>query len=148
VHILKATKSDLSDLVKMGRAFFYEAQWDKVGIKWDDESAFTALEGMLEDEDTIIFIAKENKAIGMIGGLIYPVWYNLKMKMAQEFFWYVTPEKRKGVGIKLLSALEQEVKSRGIVPFTMLSVEGMPELQQLYSRLGYAPSERTFIKRL
>lgn len=132
----------------MGNAFFYEAQWDKVGIQWNDESALTALSGMINDDNTIIFIAKEDEAIGMIGGVIYPVWYNLKMNMAQEFFWYVKPEKRKGVGIKLLQALESEVKSRGVEPFSMLSVEGMPELDGLYSRLGYAPSEKTFIKRL
>lgn len=146
--ISKATHLDLPDLVNMGRDFFYEAKWDEQGIEWDDKASEKTLSMMLEDENNIIFIAKTEVAIGMICGVIYPVWYNHNVNMAQEFFWYVKPEKRRGVGLKLLEALEKEVKARGVKTFAMLSVESMPKLDDLYVKCGYAPSEKTFIKRL
>jgi ribosomal protein S18 acetylase RimI-like enzyme len=148
MEIRKATHEDLEDLVRMGRAFFYEAKWDNQGIEWNDEAARLTLADMLEKEDNIIYMAHTEIAIGMIAGVIYPVWYNHNIKMAQEFFWYVIPEKRRGVGLKLLKALEEEIKARGIKTFAMLSVETMPSLDSLYIREGYAPSEKTFIKRL
>ena len=42
--------------------------------------------------------------------------------LTQEFFWYVRPEKRPSAGMKLLEALENEIKSRGIKTFAILSV--------------------------
>ncbi len=69
--------------------------------------------------------------------------------MAQEWFWYITPEKRNfnGLGVRLLLRLEAEIKKRGIDIINMQSQESLPALDSLYARLGYRPAEKTFIKR-
>lgn len=150
MEILKATTQDLPDIVKMGRKFFYEAKWQEV-YKWDNEEATIALSSLIGNPDVIMLIAKDTKTIGMVAGMIYPLWYNPKIKTAQELYLYVTPERRhslSGVGHRLKTYLEEEVRIRGVNTMVMGSVEAMPNLDKYYARCGYAPSEKTYIKRL
>lgn len=147
-HILKATSEDLKDLVTMGRAFFYEAEWDKL-YEWDNLAAASALEDLINNESAIVYMAKENDmSIGMAAAVLYPIWYNPDILVAQEFFMYVQPDKRKGCGHKLKAKLEEEAIRMGARTMAMGSVEALPSLDTYYARSGYSPSEKTFIKRL
>lgn len=146
--IEKATLSDLNDLVTMGRDFFYEAEWDKL-YEWNDSSAAIALTNLINNPDGIVYLAKkENQSIGMASALLYPIWYNTDIITAQEFFFYVMPEYRKGTGHLLKTEIENEAQLRGARTMVFGSVEGMPSLNNYYARTGYIPSEHTFIKRL
>jgi GNAT superfamily N-acetyltransferase len=148
MEITQATLEDLDSIVKMGGAFFAEAAWE-APLVWDDKQAEEPLKDLIENEDAIMLIArKESEIIGMVGGLVYPVWYNPSILMGQEFFWYVKPEHRCGVGARLLTELEKEAKEKGAVIFEMMSMESMPSLDGFYNRFGYKSSEKTFIKRL
>lgn len=147
-EIIKATLEDLSDLVNMGRAFFYEAKWDKF-YQWDDFSASSALTKLITNPNAIVLIArKDGAAIGMASALLYPLWYNDKILTGQEFFLYVEPERRKGIGHILKSQLEDEIKARGALTSIMGSVESMPALGEYYAKTGYELTERTYMKRL
>lgn len=147
-QIIKATIQDLKDLVHMGRDFFYEAQWGEL-YKWDDISAVSALEDLINNPLAIVYMAKEDGiSIGMAAAVLYPLWYNTKVLVAQEFFLYVLPEKRTGIGHKLKLKLEEDAIKLGAVTMAMGSVEALPSLDTYYARSGYAPSEKTFIKRL
>ncbi len=146
--IFKATLSDLDDLVEMGRVFFYEAGWNTL-YEWNDSSAALALTNLINNEDGIVYIAKKDGvSVGMASALLYPIWYNNEIIVAQEFFLYVEPEHRNGIGHKLKSQIEEEACNRGARTMAFGSVEGMPSLNNYYARTGYAPSEHTFIKRL
>lgn len=130
----------------MGRAFFYEAEWDKL-YQWDDLSAAVALEDLINNPNAIVYIVKDKDPIGMGAAVLYPLWYNTTIMTAQEFFMYIQPEKR-GMGTKLKKKLEETAKEMGAVTMVMGSVEALPPLDIYYARSGYAPSEKTFIKRL
>ena len=56
----------------------------------------------------------------MVGGMVFPVWYNPSIVMGQEFFWYVRPEARQGVGIKLLMELRQSLQSKKNVMYVFV----------------------------
>lgn len=146
IVIEKATIKDMPQIAKMGKAFFKEAGWEDVA-EWDDEAAFDALLKTIENHT--VFVAKKgDETIGMISAILTPLWFNPKYVNAQEFFWYVKPEERGGVGLKLYYALEDEVRKLGAQSLTMLSVKAMPSLDNLYKKLGYRPAENTFMKRL
>lgn len=146
-EIIKATIDDLPDLVTMGRAFFHEAQWHKL-YEWSNESASIALTDLIKNPQAIVYLAKqESIAIGMAAAVLYPLWYNTDIKVAQEFFLYVKPEKR-GIGTKLKNKLEEVAIEMGAITMAMGSVESLPSLDTYYARSGYFPSEKTFIKRL
>ena len=147
-EIIKATINDLADLVNMGRAFFYEAQWHEL-YQWDDISASLVLTDLIENEAAFVYMAKqEGRSVGMASAVLYPLWYNTNILTAQEFFMYVQPDKRKGIGNKLKAKLEEEARKFGARTMAMGSVEALPALDTYYARSGYAPSEKTFIKRL
>lgn len=147
--ILKATIIDLSDLVSMGRAFFNEAQWQSIYGHWDDIEASESLTNLLNDENSIIFVAKEgHETIGMIGAYIFPFWLNKTTSMLSEFFWYVKPEHRSLVGVQLKDALDEEAIKRGVQVSSMGSLEVMPSLDKFYERNGYRLCEKTYLKRL
>lgn len=148
MEILQAQHKDLDALVEMGGDFFVEAGWQEP-LKWDPERARESLTGLLEDEQAVILVAKnQEQYVGMVGALVYPVWYNTSILTGQEFFWYVKPESRGNVGIKLLLELEKIAAQKGAVMFEMMSMQSMPSLDAVYSRFGYKPSEKTFMKRL
>jgi len=146
--IRKALEKDLTTLTEMGRIFFMEAAWGDV-CEWDDLAAYESLFNMIEADNSIILVAEQGeKIIGMVGAVLFPLWFNPAVKMGQEFFMYVKPEYRGGVGMKLMEALESAAKDEGVHGFAMLSVENLPSLDKFYLRQGYRPSEKTFIKRL
>lgn len=146
-EIVKATIDDLKDLVTMGRAFFHEAQWQGL-YEWDDLSAATVLEDLINNELALVYMAKQDGvSIGMASAVLYPLWYNTNILTAQEFFMYIQPDKR-GAGTKLKNTLEQAAREKGARTMAMGSVEALPSLDTYYARSGYAPSEKTFIKRL
>ncbi len=132
----------------MGAAFYNEAGWPEVYGEWSDVEASVALTDFLNDENSIAFMAKENeKSIGMIGGYLHPFWLKKSQTMITEFYWYVMPEQRKGVGSLLKNALDDEAISRGIKVSAMSSIEKLPSLDNLYERQGYKLYEKTFMKR-
>ncbi len=146
--VRKATEKDLTEITQMGRIFFMEAAWGDV-CEWDDLAAYESLYNMVVGDNCIIMVAEQdNKIIGMVGAVLFPLWFNPAIKMGQEFFLYVKLEHRGGVGIKLMQALEDEAKENGVQGFAMLAVENLPSLDKFYSKWGYRPSEKTYIKRL
>lgn len=143
-----ATSDDLSCITEMGHAFFKEAGWADVA-EWEDVIASQALSNLLDNENFIFLIARQDgDVMGMAGGLIFPMWFNPKVLMSQEFFWYVKPHARTGIGLKLYNALEERFKERGVDVFSMIAVSKLPSLEKFYIRKGFRQSEQTYIKRL
>jgi GNAT superfamily N-acetyltransferase len=86
----------------------------------------------------------------MAGADIGPSVCNRAVLIAREAFWYVRPDHRKGVGKKLLIALECAVKNHGAMFFDMVAEVGKRDLPlaRVYEAGGFSPAERIFRKRL
>lgn len=102
-------------------------------------------------ERGVLLVAERNgRLVGMASAALSPHPFNRDVLIAQELFWYVLPAHRVGCGAALLDALEAAVRDEGAALFVMVCVEGQREraLTRAYRRRGFAPVERTFIKRV
>lgn len=148
--IRDATEVDVATVACLGRRFYDEAAWADVA-EWDDHSISQTLSGLVANADGILLVLERKGVIcGMAGGLVYPLYFNHSHRTGQELFWWLSPEQRDGAGSALLDALEGAARARGAQSWAMIALDMLrPEaIGAVYSRRGYRPSERSFIKRL
>lgn len=145
--IRPAVPTDVFSLMDMGAAFFVEAGWDK-HAQFDPES-FAMTCGALIEGGILLVAEKDDGLAGMAGAALAPAYWNRKVLTSQELFWYCKPAHRKGVGRRLMAALEDAVQSCGVTLFSMSAEEGLRghTLGQLYARRGYFPVEKLYWKR-
>lgn len=147
--IRRAAPTDIHRIMEMGRAFFHEAGWHK-HAEFDAES-FAYSCGLLMDNG-VFLVADEGKAgvVGMVAAGIAPAYWNRQVLTGQEIFWYVRPEHRTGNGGLLMAALEDAMRSLGVVLCSMSAEEGLRSsaLHRIYRKRGYWPAEKLFWKRL
>jgi GNAT superfamily N-acetyltransferase len=83
----------------------------------------------------------------MAGAWIYGFFFNKNHRTGHELFWWVEPEQR-GHGLKLLKALEEWARDRGAQSFQMGGMRALKNLDNIYKRVGYEPSESIYRKKL
>jgi GNAT superfamily N-acetyltransferase len=140
--IRKAVLSDLPDLVEMGRRFHQASGYADIA-EFDALSFATTLQNA--PDAVFLVVEKEGSLAGMAGALVYPFYFNLKHRTAQEVFWWVSPEHR-GIGSQLFDALVAEVKDMGAQSLSMIALENAKWVGGFYEKRGFRPSERSFIK--
>lgn len=134
----------------MGEKFFHAAGWNDVA-SWDHASIIETLRGMLANPQAILLVIEHTGILrGMLGGLVYPHYFNAKQLAGQEVFLWVDPEYRFGLGSQLMQRAEQAARDLGAVSWSMISLaEIRPEATaRLYQRRGYRAAESVFIKAL
>lgn len=146
--VRKAEPRDIPRLLDMGRAFFAEAGWAEKAQFC--EVSFTTTLGRLAEAGILLVFEKDGKPVGMAGALYSPAYWNEKVLIGQELFWYCEKPHRKGAGTELLRHLESAAKARNVKFFGMVAEHGLRHeaLAQVYKRAGYALAEHTFCKAL
>lgn len=137
--IREATHDDIPAIMEMGKRFA-DAAGVTAKVGWDDESVRTLLGALIDNEDGVLLVCES----GMIGGVVYAHPFNNARRVFQEFFW--RSEGREG--LRLLEAAEDAARARGADRSIMLGMDSLPRLDRLYSRKGYAPTERSYIKEI
>lgn len=97
----------------------------------------------------VICIKEDGK--GVILGLIYPLYYNPSVLIAQELGWWVEPEYRNTtLGVRLLKKFEKEAISKGATKVMMIYLEAQnPDtIKNIYHKMNYRAVEHTMIKDL
>jgi ribosomal protein S18 acetylase RimI-like enzyme len=140
--IRRATVADLPGLVELGRKF-HEASGYADIAEFDALSFATTLQNA--PDAVFLVVEKAGHLVGMAGALVYPFYFNLKHRTAQEVFWWVNPEHR-GIGSQLFDALVAEVKAMGAQSLSMIALENATWVGGFYEKRGFRPSERSFIK--
>lgn len=99
-------------------------------------------------QDMVLFLLKDGKPVGVIGGFIVNGLTNSKLAV-QEVIWYVDKEHR-AHGKKLMVEFEKLARSKGASSIIMcLMCNSMQErLDKYYKRLGYKPFEVQYMKEL
>jgi hypothetical protein len=131
-----ASEEDLPECLVMGEKFTTAA-----GFPFDPQSSTDTLLNLMNSQDGILLMGNG----GMVGGLVYPAYFDKSYRMAQELFWWAeTP----GLGVRLLTALEQWARSVSAHSLTMLAMADMRSnaVARLYRRSGFKPLENTFVK--
>lgn len=134
----------------MGREFFAASGLADMAA-WDDasfEKVATAL--MSEEVAGSLLVVDAGWLVGMAGSVIFPLFCNQSVMMAQEVFWFVNPEHRNGIGATLLRELEADASRKGASLFISAQIAGQRDeaFARVYARRGYRPSENTFIRKL
>lgn len=145
---LHATKADLKNCVPCAKAFhnIYDP-----GVEFCESSFLDYWSSML-DSGTGFMILVEHKDGDVIGGAggVVTNFQTSSVKNAIEMFWWVDPEFRGEVGLKLYNEFIAESKRRGAKRLLMAYMaNSMPDkLEKFYASKGFTPFEHHVIKNL
>jgi GNAT superfamily N-acetyltransferase len=147
--IREAAASDIPEIARLGERFHAQAGWDEIAYSRDDCAA--SLAAFMESGAFLCLVAEhDGQIVGMVSGVVSPVYFNRGHQSGEELFWWVSDEAPQMTGIRLLDALENHARDLGCETFQMKSLArlGGDRMTRLYERRGYRASEQTFIKRL
>lgn len=149
-HIRPATLDDAPEIARLGEMFHAQAGWSDI-FPYSAADCEASLRVFMGSDSFICLVATDGADIvGMVSGIIAPVYFNHAHISGEELFWWVDPDSaNQGIGIKLLVELENEAKARGCQSFQMKSIDLLngDRMGQLYKRRGYRASEHSYIKR-
>ena len=143
--IRRACAADIDRMIELGQRFHDYAGVHE--IPYDPASFRLTLERGLEDSDQCYFVAEVDSAVlAMAGAVAYPPYFNHAAKTGQELFWWSECAE----GMRLHDALASWAAEQGCKSFAMIALadERSARMARLYKRMGYRPTEQSFIKRL
>lgn len=145
VTIREATLEDVPQLVTMGHQFLTQTAYQ--GRIADNPDAMAAMAiRLIEQSDGLLLIAEQDgDAVGMIGFLCFAHHLSGE-RIAAEVFWWVSPDVRGSLGIRLLKRAEQWAKAQGVSTIQMVAPTERVGL--IYQKLGYEPVERAYQRTL
>lgn len=146
MEVRQAGHDDIVHFIGMAREFAVLAD-----EPFDRESVTQHVEFMIDDDNTVAFIAFDgDQAVGICGGIVFPTFWDTSKLTATETWWFVRDQARgSGAGRKLKDALESWAKDAGAWRLSMMLIEDVaPGVEKLYERSGFRPRERTFVKEL
>jgi len=147
--IRPATPDDALEMARLGVLFHEQADCSEIPYIVEDAAA--AVIQFMQLPNFMCFVAEEDGVIvGMIAGVLSPVYFNHSHVSGEELFWWVSKDAPPLVGLKLLAAIEDKARELGCSTWQMKSLERLngDRMEQLYTRRGYRASERLFIKEL
>ena len=133
--IRAATHDDIPHLIGLGDAFRKAAGHSEPHVR---EDFAQTLAGLI---DTGIILVSEK---GMIGGLVFPCYFNFSKAWAQELFWW--SEGRDGLA--LLRAFEERAIEAGVTKIVMSRWEKLrpKAVDRVLRAQGYSPIETSYEK--
>lgn len=131
---------DIPALVEMGRKFHAVSGYGDVPY---DENTMVDLFITLVHSGGIFVVG--DKPVGMIGGVVFPVFFNRGSLMAQELFWW---SESPGAGKALLDTFEAWAKSLGAERIVMMALDALESdrVGDILKRRGYVPAESNYMK--
>lgn len=143
--IRDATPADLSACLEMGRRFHGVSGLDKFAA-FDELSFMASLSRLLDRRGLLVM---GNPPFAMAGVFAAPSFFNARVIMAGEVFWWCEPEHR-GHALSMLEAIERRAKSLGAEVLHMSCLEALrPDaMGRLYRGAGYVPVDHLYYKGL
>lgn len=144
--VREATLKDLKDIMVLGKEFAEEAPNQ---YEWEEAKVHQVLHNLIEDPNGCILVLEvDNKIVGAILFSVNQMLFTSEL-IAAELAWFVNKEYRgKASSTKLIKEYERMCKEVGITKVLMSDITGLQELNTLYTKLGYAKVETTYIKEL
>ena len=142
--IREAELADVPRLVEMGVSFMHESQYAS-HLSVDEASQGKLARMLIEAPHGMVFVSEQDGNLTGMIGVIATHHPHSGDKVMSELFWYVRPGAR-GHGVRLLRTAEDWARRNGIRK--SITVAPNEDVEHLYTRLGYLPLERQFIKDL
>jgi GNAT superfamily N-acetyltransferase len=147
--VRSATKNDLKQYVKLAETFHAASPMHGV-IDFDPKGYAEFYTLALQNESMGIWLAEiENKVVGIVGAIAYPLYFNPNALVVQELWWWLDPAFR-GEGNKMFKQIELWAKERNASALFMIALEDdrAAKMEKVYQRAGFKPIERTFMKKV
>lgn len=147
MNVRLATIDDFPDILEMSREFYAHTSYQS--IPFDDASCYLLFKSSVEQD--MSFVSEKGEVTGFITGLHFPYPMNQLVQVSSEIAWWVKPAYRgTSAGIKLVKALEEAARSAGSKMLTMMCLESInpDSVQAVYEKMGFAQSERAFVRTL
>ena len=121
------------------------------GMEIDIEEHLDDLQNMI-DSDTADLLVLGDPPVGYMGLTTFKNPLGTEL-FANEHYWYIIPEKRRGMGtIRLMRAAQEWVISKGCTHILMTASKLASDLHdnvcKLYEKTGFEHFETTYIKRI
>jgi GNAT superfamily N-acetyltransferase len=144
IHVRRAEQDDAGWILSQLRAFaaFYGSKRSLFG---PDEHVQQVLSNLIDSH--LVLIAEQDGPIGVIGGVFQGHPFNPEIKCCTELFFWVSQDSRGSrAGSALLKAFDA-MASASADWITLSLIEGRsPISDRSYTRMGYRPSERSYLK--
>lgn len=148
--IRRATEADIVPLSVMGTRFVRYASYGRHMLTPKEEIAIGLRQ--LFAAGAVAWVAeREEVIIGVLIGMLAPVWFSPSSKVATELAWWVEEGHRNGpAGVRLLRMFEgwAQANDARFIAMSDLVVEGETPAGHLLERLGYGLVERTHLRRI
>ena len=148
MNIRLATIEDAAVLTAMGRDFLQYSEYRNLQVT--DEEIQAGIGGVIANE--MSFVAEiDGQIVGFILGIIGPMWFVQRVRIAVELAWWVDPAHRNTTaGVRLLKAFENHATNMGVQYIAMsdLVVQGDTPVAKLLGRMGYIVTERMHTKEI
>lgn len=147
--VRKATEADLDQYVLLAKEFHLASPMDGV-VAFDPIGYADFFKASLNNDTVGLWLAEsDGKLVGISGAIAYPLYFNPTALVVQELWWWLTPESRgTGAGAEMFKTIEQWAKDKKATALFMIALEDSraKKMENLYTRAGFRPMERTFIK--
>ena len=148
MQIVRATKANVSDIVKLSHALFQEdaGQQDKtVNLNWAVAHGKSYFSQFIEREQTICLLALVDEAVaGYLAGYVSNVSdYRLVKTAELESMFIRQTYRSQGIGATLARQFKQWAKENGAETVTVTAYAGNEIAIRFYKALGFTPKQVT-----
>lgn len=143
--IRQADLADVPALVKLGCRFIAETSYVQHIATNPEQQARLLEELVLGERSTVLVAERDGAVVGMIGFIVYGHFVSGEV-VAGEVFWWVNPDQRGSLGVRLLKAAEQWARDMGASKVQMIAPT--ERVGQIYAALGYQAVETTYQRSL
>lgn len=143
-----ATSEDYPHIIRMARAFHRASPY--ADLEFSEERCEELFRRYLTSDkrDLVIILAVEETPFGMIVGFANSIPFSNE-KIAAELAWWVDEDKRGTKGSLLLfKAYEDWAVRIGAKISQMAMLDEVTNLTKFYTKQGYTPAERSYVKRI
>lgn len=144
MSIRRASLADVPRIVEMGVEFLRESEYRSAFLENPAQIETLARQIITSDHGIVLLVEKAERVVGMIAMIAYDHFIS-GQRVAGEVVYWVESSAR-GLGLRLLRAAEAWAKTEGAVFMQMISPSARVDV--FYTRLGFAPIERTFQRAL
>ncbi len=151
VVVRPMTETDLPAYLKMAAAFHEDCPVSDL-MPFDPEGTAEFLTNLIGNENFRAIIAEvDGEPVGITGAALYPMFFSPENFVVQEMWWWLSPAHRgSGVAQRMYKDIENWALDSGAVAVFMIALhnDNVERMAKLYSRSGFRPMERTFVKGL
>ena len=147
MNIRQATEDDVEAIVDMGLRFIAFGPHGKFAAV-DRDQLRAGVVGFLGHG--IFFLAESGgRTVGMLACALSPMWFAPQVIVAHELAWWVDEEARgSSAAVRLIRAFHDWAHANGanVLAMSQLIAENGEQVGRMLRKLGYEPSEMTYVK--